>query len=283
MPRDPHPPAATLQGGARDLSPGAHQHGTPGDRPRASGAGDQHRNTLPALEKADVANARSLARSQRPARGSRGRHARHLGLRVGRRAGHRHLELARVDDLHLLGGLAALAAHRLHRLDDIQALDDLAKDDVLAVEPRRLDGADEELAAVGARARVGHRERARARVLQLEVLVRELLAVDGLAARAVAAREIAALQHKLRDDAVEDGVLEVERLARLAHALLAGGERPEVLGSLGHGLAVETHHDATRGLAANLDVEEDLVGDLRALGGRRASDQAEQEQSGSHS
>mmetsp|Transcript_61200 Transcript_61200/g.167941 ORF Transcript_61200/g.167941 Transcript_61200/m.167941 type:complete len:267 (+) Transcript_61200:157-957(+) len=192
-------------------------------------------------------------------------------------------QLAAIGDHHLLAGLAPLAAHSLDRLDHVHALDHLAEDNVLAIEPRGLGGAQEELAAVGARARVGHRERARARVLQLEVLVRELLAVDGLAARAVAAREIAALQHKLRDDAVEDGVLEVERLARLAHALLAGGERPEVLGSLGHGLAVETHHDATRGLAANLDVEEDLVGDLRALGGRRASDQAEQEQSGSHS
>lgn len=49
------------------------------------------------------------------------------------------------------------------------------------------------LRAVGARAGVGHREDARARVLEREVLVGELLAVDGLAAGAVAAGEVAAL------------------------------------------------------------------------------------------
>jgi hypothetical protein len=66
-------------------------------------------------------------------------------------------------------------------------------------------------------------------VLEGEVLVRELLAVDGLAAGAVAAGEVATLAHELRDDAVEGGALEVERLARLAHALLAGAEATEVL------------------------------------------------------
>ena len=34
----------------------------------------------------------------------------------------------------------------------------------------------------------------------------------------------------------------------------------------GHGLAVEAHHNATGGLAVNLNVEEDLVGHLRAGG-----------------
>ena len=42
------------------------------------------------------------------------------------------------------------------------------------------------LGAIRARAGVGHREHAGARVAELEVLVGELLAVDGLAARACA-------------------------------------------------------------------------------------------------
>ena len=71
--------------------------------------------------------------------------------------------------------------------------------------------------------------RGRTGVLEGEVLVGELLAVDGLAAGAVAAGEVATLAHELRDDAVEGGALEVERLARLAHALLAGAEGAEVL------------------------------------------------------
>lgn len=75
---------------------------------------------------------------------------------------------------------------------------------MLAIEPRGLDGADEELRAVGAgtvdtllvRCReyrgkggdlpgVGHGEDTGASVRQVEVLVLELLAVDGLAAGAL--------------------------------------------------------------------------------------------------
>ena len=93
---------------------------------------------------------------------------------------------------------------------------------------------------------------------ELEVLVRELLAVDGLAAGAVAAGEVSALAHEVGDDSVEDAVLVVEGLARLADALLAGAQRAEVLHGLGHGGAVEAHGDPPRGLAADGDVEEDL-------------------------
>ena len=63
-------------------------------------------------------------------------------------------------------------------------LEHLPEHDVLAVEPRGLLGGDEELAAVGVLAGVGHGQPAHAVVLQLEVLVGELLAVDGAAAGA---------------------------------------------------------------------------------------------------
>jgi hypothetical protein len=63
----------------------------------------------------------------------------------------------------------------------------------LAVQPLGLDGAKEELAAVGVRAAVGHGQDARAGVLQLEVLVTELTAVDGLATSAVEVLEVTTL------------------------------------------------------------------------------------------
>ena len=68
----------------------------------------------------------------------------------------------------------------VYLLDDVHALDDLSEDDVLAVEPGGLDGADKELAAVGVGAGVGHGEDSGSGVLQLEVLVLKLVAVDGL-------------------------------------------------------------------------------------------------------
>jgi hypothetical protein len=42
-----------------------------------------------------------------------------------------------------------LGADLLDGLDDLKTLDNLAEDDVLAVQPGGLDGADEELGAVG--------------------------------------------------------------------------------------------------------------------------------------
>ena len=67
-----------------------------------------------------------------------------------------------------------------------------------------------------------------------------------------------ALEHEVRDDAVELGALVVERLAALAHALLARAQGSKVLDGLRHDVAVEAHDDAARGRAADGDVEEDL-------------------------
>ena len=61
-----------------------------------------------------------------------------------------------------LGGGAGLAADGLAGLHDLHALGDRAEDDVLAVKPVGLDGAQEELRAVGAGASIGHGQDARA-------------------------------------------------------------------------------------------------------------------------
>ena len=80
------------------------------------------------------------------------------------------LKLAAVGDDDRLGGLAGLGAHGFDGLHHLHALGHRAEHDVLAVEPVGLDGAQEELGAVGARARVRHGEDARSRVLKSEVL-----------------------------------------------------------------------------------------------------------------
>ena len=82
----------------------------------------------------------------------------------------------------------------------------------------------------------------------------------------VAAGEVAALQHELGDDAVELGALVPQRLARLAHALLASAKRAEVLHGLRHRLAVQVHDDAARRLVTDVDIEEDLRGALDGSG-----------------
>jgi len=160
------------------------------------------------------------------------------------------LALATVGDDDLLGGLAALGPEGLDLLDGVHALDDLPEDDVLAVEPGGLGGAQEELASVGVGAGVGHGKDARASVLQLEVLVLELHSVDGLAASAVPGSEVSALAHEVGDDAVEAGAL-------VAVPLLAGAERAEVLARPRGHVKAELHDDLAELLAAGLDVEED--------------------------
>mmetsp|Transcript_9809 Transcript_9809/g.24474 ORF Transcript_9809/g.24474 Transcript_9809/m.24474 type:complete len:262 (+) Transcript_9809:106-891(+) len=175
-------------------------------------------------------------------------------------------DLATVSDGDLLGRRSASASEGLDLVDDVHAVDDLAEDDVPPVEPGGGHGRDEELRSVGVRAGVGHGEHAGAGVLELEVLVLELRSVDGLAASAGAVGEVASLDHELRDDPVEGGVLVVEGLAGLAHALLASAERAEVLDGFGDVVAEEADHDPAEALAVGLDVEEDLVGDRGAAG-----------------
>lgn len=68
------------------------------------------------------------------------------------------------------------------------------------------------------------------------------------------------LQHEGGNHAVELGALVVQGAAGHGRlALLAGAERTEILHGLGDGVAVQSHDDAPRGLAADVDIEEDLV------------------------
>ena len=150
----------------------------------------------------------------------------------------------------------------LHELHDVHALDDLTEYGVLAVQPRGDHGGDEELGSLGVGASVSHGEKSGLGVLDLEVLVVELTAVDGLAAHTVSVSEVTTLKHEVRDDSVEARSLVVEGFARGSNALLASTESTEVLGGLGNGLTEKTEQDAASRLVINLDVEEDLAGNL---------------------
>lgn len=68
----------------------------------------------------------------------------------------RVLQLTAVSDDNLLGGLATVRADGLNSLNDVHTLNNLAEDDVLAIEPSSLHGGDEELRAVGVGTSVGH-------------------------------------------------------------------------------------------------------------------------------
>ena len=110
-----------------------------------------------------------------------------------------HLELSALGDLDSLGRLVARALGDVLDLrDDLVALEDLAEDDVAAIEPAGDGGGDEELGAVGVLAAVGHAHETLAGVLELEVLIGELGTVDRLAASSISFREITFSECQLR-------------------------------------------------------------------------------------
>lgn len=135
--------------------------------------------------------------------------------------------LSTVSNDHLLLWLPVLAALRLNLPQDIQAVRDLPKHHMLAVQPICLITGQEELGAIGVWARIGHGEEAWPCVFKDEVFIIELLAIDGLAPCAVVVCEVTALAHELGDDAVEAASLE-------AKALLMGAQATEVLCCHGH-------------------------------------------------
>lgn len=137
-----------------------------------------------------------------------------------------YLELSALLDLDSNFGLVACALVAvLDLVHDVVALQHLAEDDVLAIQPARDDGGNEELRSVGVAACICHAEKALLGVLELEVFVIEAVAVDGLAASAITLGEVTTLNHKVLDHAVEAGAL-------VAEALLASSKGAEVLSGL---------------------------------------------------
>lgn len=152
------------------------------------------------------------------------------------------LQLATIGDDNLLVGFAGLRAHRLQLLEHIHALDHRPEHHMPIVQPGRLHRGDEELGAVGVGPRIRHRQDARSRVFQREILILELVAVDRLAPGAIVIGEVATLTHEVGDDAMEGGAL-------VAEPFFAGAQRTEVVRRLGHHIGAELQITNARGVA----------------------------------
>lgn len=132
----------------------------------------------------------------------------------------------RLDNLDILRwSVLRPSLDHSHPFDGIHTRLHPAKDGMLAIEPRRRRKRDKELRPIRVWARVGHAQNASARVLQTWIdLVLELVPVDG-ASSATGPRWVATLDHEVRDDAMEDGVIVVA-------ATDEGGEIVACLGSV---------------------------------------------------
>ena len=121
------------------------------------------------------------------------------------------------DDLDVENRLVVLVHFDLgDPLHDVNARLDAPEDCVFVVEPRRGDGGDEELRAVGARPSVRHRECVGTVVAQRSMeLILELVPPDGRPSGAIPER-VTGLDHEILDDAVEEHsvVVPVRRMRR---------------------------------------------------------------------
>jgi len=162
------------------------------------------------------------------------------------------LKLSRLGDGDLGTCTTGVAANLLDGLHDIHTRSDPSENDVLAVQPRGLGSAEEELASVGVGAGVGHGENSGSGVLLDEVFVGELVAVDGFATGAVASGKVSTLAHEAGDDAVESRSL-------IAEPFLAGAKSAEVFARFGTDVGIQRHDDTSGGTAANLHVEENVL------------------------
>ena len=100
---------------------------------------------------------------------------------------------------------------------------------------------DEELRTVGVGTSIGHGQQTRTGVLQLEVFIRELLAVNAFASSTISVGEVTTLNHEVRNNTVENGVLVMKRLARFTNALFTSTQSTEVFDSLGNSLTESIH------------------------------------------
>jgi len=180
-----------------------------------------------------------------------------------------YLPSATVGDLDLSGASTRWRrSDSLNSLHDVLTSNDHTEHTVLAIQMRGGHGGDEELRAVGVGTGVGHGQQEWSVVLEGKVLISKLVAVDGLPTSAITTGEITTLQHKVGNDSVKDGILEVKRLAGSASALLASAQGAEVLSSLGGKVVSQDELDGTSGLTTDGNIEENLVAGLRVLGVR---------------
>ena len=153
-----------------------------------------------------------------------------------------------------LGGIVRRSRDLLDGPEDGQALNNAAKDHVLAIQMRGRVKGDEELAAVGVGPRVGHREQARSRVAKLEALVLESRPVDRPGAGAVALEEVPRLHHEPGDQPEEPAALEALRHPLLPH--LSRAQASKVLGSARHHVCEQLELDPPDRVCPQPDVKE---------------------------
>jgi len=165
--------------------------------------------------------------------------------------------LTAASDFNLSLGFAGVSTAGFDSLQEFLSLDDFTEDDVLSIEPRAFNESQEELRAVGVGTGIGHGQKTRSGVLNIEVFILEFSTIDGFTTSTVASSEITTLSHELGDDSVENVVQEVKGLATLAFTLFTSAESSEVFSSLGDLVSEEFEFEPANSFTLDADVEID--------------------------
>nr|ACN27694.1 unknown [Zea mays] len=176
-----------------------------------------------------------------------------------------HRQLAAICYHNLALRLPTLPAFSFDLVHNIHSRQHLAKHHMLPVQPTCCHCGDEKLGSVCISPGIGHGQKAWTSVLDLEVLIRKLQAVDRFTTPPVPESEVTSLEHEAGDDSVELTSLVVEGFATLANPFLSCAKSSEVLCRLRNSLPKKPHDNPACGLAVDLDVEVDLVGNLRQV------------------
>lgn len=91
-------------------------------------------------------------------------------------------------------------------------------------------------------------------VFQLEVFVFKLLAVNGFPSSTIAIGKVTPLNHKLFNNTMKGGTLEMQRLSLGALALFSGTQRQKVLSRLGCNVHVQLHDNSSNIFSAVRDI-----------------------------
>jgi len=145
---------------------------------------------------------------------------------------------------------------RSHLFNNVHALHNGSKHDMLPIKPRRFGSANKELRSVGIGSSVGHAQNAfrdskchknqyrkchiltRPSMLEGKVLILKLLSVYRFSSCAIKVREVTSLTHKVWNDTMKDGALE-------AKTFFSSAQSSEVLGRLRHDILAKLENNTS--------------------------------------
>eukprot|EP00977_Amphora_coffeiformis_P000068 scaffold15_cov204-Amphora_coffeaeformis.AAC.13 len=167
--------------------------------------------------------------------------------------------LAAVFNHHLGGGLSRATTDGFDGFNDIHSGFDPSKYDMFPIQPRRLDGRQEELRSIGIGSRIGRRQETGDAMSDESVVefVGKFGPVDTLPTCPVPTGKVASLTHEIGNDPMKDRSLVMQGFALGALALFARTQASKVFGRLGDDIGKQFHNDLSGGFAINGDVKKD--------------------------